>query len=110
MKGARSTASYRTVRCFLFSSLLVPASQTPLLHHFKCIRLVPPSCPLCVAWETGQDPTHNVVRSTKLLLPDVRIWLDVDYLDDVASLERFVRESNTFLLFLSRGYYASYNW
>ena len=60
-------------------------------------------------WGTGQDQTHTVVRQLQLLLPGVRIWLDVDNLEDVGKLEESVADANTFLVFLSAGYFKSFN-
>ena len=45
----------------------------------------------------------------KLLLPSIRIWLDVDNLDDVGKLEASVNLSATFITFLSKGYFKSFN-
>ena len=50
-----------------------------------------------------------IVRQLQLLLPGVRIWLDVDCLDDVGMLEESVQRSLTAIIFLSRGYFASKN-
>ena len=61
------------------------------------------------AWGTGQDQTHTVVRQLQLLMPGVRIWLDVDNLDDVGKLEESVADSATFIIFLSAGYFRSWN-
>ncbi|EOD27306.1 hypothetical protein EMIHUDRAFT_114743 [Emiliania huxleyi CCMP1516] len=61
------------------------------------------------AWGTGQDQTHTVVRQLQLLLPGVRIWLDVDNLEDVGRLEESVADAMTFLVFLSAGYFKSFN-
>ena len=45
----------------------------------------------------------------KLLIPSIRIWLDVDNLDDVGKLEASVKLSATFISFLSKGYFESIN-
>ena len=45
----------------------------------------------------------------KLLMPAIRIWLDVDELDDVGKLEESVKSSATFIVFLSKGYFKSKN-
>ena len=45
----------------------------------------------------------------KLLMPSIRIWLDVDNFDDVGKLEASVNMSASFIIFLSKGYFASYN-
>ena len=49
------------------------------------------------AWGTGQDQTHTVVRQLQLLMPGVKIWLDVDNLDDVGKLEESVADAMTFM-------------
>ena len=43
------------------------------------------------------------------MLPGVRIWLDVDCLDDVGKLEESVEASTCLCIFLSKGYFASAN-
>ena len=62
-----------------------------------------------VAWGTGQDQTHSLARMLKLLMPSIRIWLDVDNLDDVGKLEASVNLSAAFIIFLSKGYFKSFN-
>ena len=66
-------------------------------------------CFLSHAWGTGQDQTHTVARQLQLLMPDAKIWLDVDNLDDVGKLEQSVRDSAVFIIFLSKGYFNSAN-
>ena len=60
-------------------------------------------------WGTGQDQAHNITRQLQLLLPRVKLWLDVDYLDDIAKLEESVKASESVLIFLSAGYFHSAN-
>jgi hypothetical protein len=60
-------------------------------------------------WGTGQDQTHTIVRQLQLLVPEIKIWLDVDNLDDVGKLEEAVTTAGNFLIFLSKGYFASKN-
>jgi len=60
-------------------------------------------------WSTGKDKTHTVARKTQLLLPGVRIWLDVDNLGNMDQLETSVKTSQVFLLFYSKGYFRSKN-
>jgi len=42
-------------------------------------------------------------------MPTVKLWLDVEQLDDVGKLEESVRESAVFCIYLSKGYFASKN-
>jgi len=60
-------------------------------------------------WSTGQDQVAVIKRQIQLHLPDVRIFLDVDDLDDIGALERYIGESSVVLIFLSRGYFTSTN-
>jgi hypothetical protein len=60
-------------------------------------------------WSTGQDQVAAIKRQIQLHLPDVRIFLDVDDLDDISALERYIGESSVVLIFLSRGYFTSTN-
>jgi hypothetical protein len=53
--------------------------------------------------------THAVVRKLQLLLPGIKIWLDVDYLNDLGKLEESVADCAVFLIFLSKGYFRSAN-
>ena len=60
-------------------------------------------------WKTGQDQTHTLVRQLQLMLPGIRIWLDVVNLDDIGKLEEAVADAAVVLIFLSSGYFASRN-
>jgi hypothetical protein len=61
-------------------------------------------------WKTGQDRTHAIVRKLQLLMPDVKIWLDVDEIDKAGGdLENAVGDSAVFLLVYSRSYFQSKN-
>ena len=51
----------------------------------------------------------TVKRSLTLLLPEARVFLDVDDLEEIGSLGKYVRASNSVLVFLSKGYFFSAN-
>lgn len=53
--------------------------------------------------------THTLVRQLQLLLPSVRIWLDVVNLENVSDLEAAVADAAVVIPFLSSGYFASKN-
>lgn len=53
--------------------------------------------------------THTLVRRLQLLLPGVRIWLDVVNLENVSDLEAAVADAAVVIPFLSSGYFASKN-
>ena len=49
------------------------------------------------------------MRQLQLLLPGIRIWLDVVNLEDISKLELSVGDSAVVVIFLSKGYFASRN-
>ncbi len=60
-------------------------------------------------WSTGQAQTHAIVRQLQLMLPGIKIWLDVDELDDISELENCIKTSAMFVLFYSKHYFESRN-
>ena len=74
---------------------------------------LPPECNFHVfmshIWSTGQSRTHAIARKLQLLLPGLKVWLDVDELRDLADLETSVEESAVFILFYSKNYFSSKN-
>jgi hypothetical protein len=61
-------------------------------------------------WSTGKAKSHAIVRKMQLIMPGVKIWLDVDDIDSSGgNLEQAVTGSRVFIVFVSKGYFASYN-
>ncbi|KAL1511740.1 hypothetical protein AB1Y20_005028 [Prymnesium parvum] len=60
-------------------------------------------------WSTGQDQVAVIKRRLQTLQPGIRIFLDVDDLEDIGALEMYVRQTAVVLIFLSRGYFFSKN-
>jgi hypothetical protein len=60
-------------------------------------------------WGTGQAKTHAITRKLQLFLPGLKVWLDVDELQDISKLEESVAESAVFILYYSGGYFRSKN-
>jgi hypothetical protein len=61
-------------------------------------------------WSTGKAKSHAIVRKMQLVMPSVRIWLDVDNIEGYGGdLEQAVAESVVFFVFVSKGYFASKN-
>jgi hypothetical protein len=86
------TTQHKTIR--LRSSREEPVLTLPRGCHFHAF--------VSHAWSTGQDQTHTLVRQLQLLCPSMRLWLDVEQLDDVGKLEESVRQSAIFCIFLSK--------
>ena len=74
-----------------------PYSQAPFGQPYTPCRQRP------------QDASHTIVRKLQLLLPDIKIWLDVDNLDDLGKLDKAVQGSAVVIVFLSKGYFRSAN-
>jgi len=60
-------------------------------------------------WSSGQDQAAVIKRRTQLLLPGTNVFLDVDDLEEIGYLEKYVAASQCVLLFLSKGYFFSPN-
>ena len=60
-------------------------------------------------WATGQARTHAIARKMQLLLPGLKVWLDVDNLNDTSKLEDCVGASAVVVIFYSKGYFKSKN-
>jgi len=60
-------------------------------------------------WSTGQDAVAVIKNELKLLIPGIKIFLDVDDLKDIGSLEDYVDRTQVMLFFLSKGYFRSKN-
>ena len=60
-------------------------------------------------WSTGQDATATIKRQLQRLMPTISVFLDVDDLKDIGSLERYIDESAVIMFFLSKGYFLSRN-
>jgi len=78
--------------------------ELPSLNEFTRYHLF-----LSHVWSTGQDQVAEVQQRMQHRLPGVKVFRDVDDLDDVDRLEEYVVASWVFVLFLSEGYFLSRN-
>ena len=60
-------------------------------------------------WHTGQGKTHAIVRKLQLHVPGIRVWLDVDDLENIGMLEKSVANCVVVVIFYSKGYFESRN-
>jgi len=60
-------------------------------------------------WSTGQDQAATIKRQLQRLLPEVRVFLDVDDLTDIGMLETYVEQARSMMLLLTLGYFRSRN-
>jgi len=74
---------------------------------------IPSSCQnhvfLSHKWSTAQEKVHTLARMMQLYLQGVKLWLDVDDLQDIKKLEESVEQSAVFILFYTEGYFSSVN-
>ena len=60
-------------------------------------------------WVTGQDQVRVIKSLLREVLPGIRIFLDVDDLNDIGKLEEEIVSSQKTLVFVSKGYFESKN-
>lgn len=60
-------------------------------------------------WATGQDQVAVIKRRLLELMPHAKIFLDVEDLESIAHLEKYIEQSASVMIFLSRGYFLSQN-
>ena len=73
-----------------------PASEVRVCRRLAFARSI---------WGTGQDQVAAIKRQLCLLVPGVSIFLDVDDLEEISALERYIAETAVVLIFLSKGYF-----
>ena len=65
---------------------------------------------VCIpVWSSGQDKAHAITRNLQLYGPGIKIWIDVDSLQDIDRLEDDIVESAVVLIFYTTGYFQSVN-
>ena len=60
-------------------------------------------------WRSGQGKTHAIVRMLQLHIPGIKVWLDVDDLENIDMLEKSVANCAVVIIFYSEGYFESRN-
>jgi hypothetical protein len=88
-------------RIKLGSTRRAPVLDLPVECQFHCF--------LSHVWNSGQDATHTIARKMQLLLPALRIWLDVDHLQNISKLDEEVAKAAVVIIFASKGYFKSTN-
>ena len=58
---------------------------------------------------TGQDQVQALKKELSLIVPSMSIFLDCEDLDDIGGLEGLIERADMTLVFLSEGYYSSWN-
>ena len=53
-------------------------------------------------WSTGQDQMRIVKQRLLEMIPDLKVFLDVDDLEDTAALERYISESRLIFIYASK--------
>ena len=74
---------------------------------------LPESCSFHVfmshTWSTGQARTHSIARKMQLYLGGLKVWLDVDQLNDTSRLEEWIKASVVIVIYYSKNYFKSKN-
>ena len=58
-------------------------------------------------WNPGHGKTHAIVRKLQLHLPEVKIWLDVDDLEDIGAPEKSITKCVIVIIFYSKDYFVT---
>jgi hypothetical protein len=97
---------------------IASATMFPVLYHVKSKRPVafehypdPERFHLFLShvWSTGQDQVLAIKKELTLIVPSLKIWLDVENLANIAGLEDNISNIDFTLMFLSKGYFTSWN-
>jgi hypothetical protein len=60
-------------------------------------------------WSTGQDSMRVVKQRLLEMMPEIRVFLDVDDLEDIGALDKYVEVTSCVLVFCTQGYFESKN-
>ena len=60
-------------------------------------------------WGTGQDQMRIVKQRLLEMIPDLKVFLDVDDLEEIGDLETYVGHTDFILVYCSKGYFHSKN-
>ena len=60
-------------------------------------------------WSSGQDQMRIVKQRLLEMIPGLRVFLDVDDLDEIGDLEAYITRTATTLVYCSDGYFSSRN-
>ena len=102
-----SLTAYQLSTSYVLPSIrLVATSQVPELKLEEAQRY---HLFLSHVWSSGQDQMATVKRELQLLLNNVRVYLDVDELEELGQLDTYVKQTQSMLFFMSKGYFFSEN-
>jgi hypothetical protein len=60
-------------------------------------------------WASGQNQMQALKKELQLLVPSMRLFLDVENLTHIGALEQLIKSSDSVLVFLSTGYFERWN-
>jgi hypothetical protein len=60
-------------------------------------------------WASGQNQMQALKKELQLLVPSMKLFLDVENLTNIGALEQLIESSDSVLVFLSAGYFERWN-
>jgi hypothetical protein len=60
-------------------------------------------------WASGQNQMQALKKELQLLVPSMKLFLDVENLTNIGALEQLIKSSDSVLVFLSTGYFKRWN-
>jgi len=108
----RIIAVLRSARAQVMTHQSIPllrSTKTKLPPELKLGRNLKWHLFLSYIWSSGQDQVTVIKRQLQFLCPQANIFLDLDDIQDIGYLERYIEESQCISPFLSKGYFFSVN-
>ena len=112
IRSLRSHTNTASTTCWWPDAFARSPSRLPLLHLSPTFFAWHPTTNrhlfLSHSW-ANQDTVATIKRQLQLLLPGVRVFLDVDHLEEIGDLEGYITRSSTVLVYCSKYYFQSKN-
>jgi hypothetical protein len=101
---------------FVFKDIQQSLNQSTVIHgekgatiEFKMLAADAFHLFLSHTWATGQNQMQALKKELSLLVPSLKIFLDVENLTNLGDLEALIENSEVVLIFLSTGYFSRWN-
>jgi hypothetical protein len=101
---------------FVYKDIQQSLKQSTVIHgekgatiEFKMLTADAFHLFLSHTWATGQNQMQALKKELTLLVPSLKIFLDVEDLTNLGDLEALIENSEVVLIFLSSGYFSRWN-
>ena len=102
--------------CFVYKDIQQSLEQSTVIHgekgatiEFRKLEAEAFHLFLSHTWATGQNQMQALKKELSLLVPSLKIFLDVENLTNLGDLEALIKNSEVVMIFLSSGYFSRWN-